>query len=480
MVRRIASATPMVQSPMSPLGTTYCVRPNPVSLNLQRRPLVIASTDEAKVTIIYAGLLIPGDGEPLRNAALVISDKIIAFVGSEADIPKKYLRSTQSTHRVPVLMPGLWDCHMHFGGDDDYYNDYTSGLATHPASSGARLARGCWEALQNGYTSYRDLAGYGCEVAKAINDGTIVGPNVYSSGAALSQTAGHGDIFALPAGEVLGSYGVMNPRPGYWGAGPLCIADGVEEVRRAVRLQIRRGAKVIKVMASGGVMSRDDNPNFAQFSPEELKVIVEEAARQNRIVSAHVHGKAGIMAAIKAGCKSLEHVSYADEEVWELMKEKGILYVATRSVIEIFLASNGEGLVKESWAKLQALADSHLKAYQGAIKAGVTIALGTDTAPGGPTALELQFAVERGGMTPLEAIKAATANAPLSVGPQAPLTGQLREGYEADVIALEENPLEDIKVFQEPKAVTHVWKGGKLFKGPGIGPWGEDARNPFL
>ena len=458
----------------------YTVRPNSVSMNIHPRPLVLATaTDQAKITTIYADLLIPGDGEQLRTVALVISDKIIAFVGPAADIPKKFLRATQSSHRVPVLMPGLWDCHMHFGGDDDYYNDYTAGLATHPAASGARLARGVWEGLQAGYTSYRDLAGYGCEIAKAIDDGTIVGPNVYSSGAAISQTAGHGDIFALPAGEVLGNYGVMNPRPGYWGAGQLCIADGLEEVRRAVRLQIRRGAKVIKVMGSGGVMSRDDNPNFAQFSPEELKLMVDEAARQGRIVSAHVHGKAGILAAIHAGCKSLEHVSYADEEVFELMKEKGVLFVGTRAVVELLLATKGEGLVKESWAKVQALAGAHLRAYQGAVKAGVTMALGTDTAPGGPTTLELQFAVEKGGMTPLEAIRAATANAPLSVGPQAPLTGQLREGYEADVIALEENPLDDIKVFQDSKVVTHVWKGGKLFKGPGVGPWGEDSKNPF-
>ncbi|PWY77489.1 hypothetical protein BO70DRAFT_67602 [Aspergillus heteromorphus CBS 117.55] len=476
MVRRFTPAT----SPPS-LAATYGVRPSPVSMNVHQRPLVVASSaNEPKITIVKADLLIPGDGEPLKDAAIVISGKIIAFVGPQTEVPKKYLRSNHSSHHVPVLMPGLWDVHIHFAGDDDYYLDYTSGLSTHPASAGARLARGCWEALQSGYTSYRDLAGWGCEVSKAINDGTIVGPNVYSSGAALSQTAGHGDIFGLPAGDVLGNYGVQNPRPGYWGTGQLCIVDGVDEVRRAVRLQIRRGAKVIKVFGTGGVMSRDDDPNCAQFSPEELRAAVEEAARQNRIVAAHVHGKAGIMAAIHAGCKSLEHVSYADEEVFELMKAKGIVYVATRTVVEVSLDTNGEGLVKESWEKLQALAGASLRAYQGAVKAGVTMALGTDTAPGGPTALELQYAVEKGGMTPLQAIQAATANAPLAVGLQAPLTGQLKEGYEADVIALEENPLNDIKIFQDRKVITHVWKGGKLFKGPGIGPWGEDEKNPFL
>ncbi|PYH41108.1 amidohydrolase family protein [Aspergillus saccharolyticus JOP 1030-1] len=470
MVRRFAEAPS--------LASAYTMRPTAISMNVHRRSRAEAPASQPRITIVNTGLLIPGDGEVLNHAAVVISDRTIAFVGRQADIPKKYLRAPHTTHEVPVLMPGLWDCHMHFGGEDQYYNDYTAILATHPASAGARLARGCWEALQSGYTSYRDMAGYGCEVAKAIEDDSIVGPHVYAAGAAISQTAGHGDIFALPAGEVLGSFGVQNPRPGYWGAGPVCIVDGVEEARRAVRLQIRRGAKVIKVMASGGVMSRDDDPKCAQFSPEELRLMVEEAARQDRIVSAHVHGKRGILAAIHAGCKSLEHVSEADEEVFQLMKEKNVLYVATRTVTEVALANNGEGLPKESWKKLQALADSHLRAYQGAVKAGVTIALGTDTAPGGPTALELQLAVEKAGMTPLQAIKAATANAPLSVGPQAPQTGQLKEGYEADLIALEESPLEDIRILQDNKVITHVWKGGRLFKGPGIGPWGETT-NPF-
>ncbi|RAK70903.1 amidohydrolase [Aspergillus fijiensis CBS 313.89] len=474
MVRRLTGS--------AALASAYTMRPTAISMNVHRRsPEAEAGAgaiDQPRVTIVNANLLIPGDGNPLEDAALVISDKIIAFVGRRADIPKRYLRGPHTSHKVVALMPGLWDCHMHFGGEDQYFNDYTAFLATHPASSGARLARGCWEALQSGYTSYRDMAGYGCEVARAIEDDSIVGPNVYGAGAAISQTAGHGDIFGLPAGEVLGNFGAQSPRPGHWGAGPVCIVDGVEEARRAVRLQLRRGAKVIKVMASGGVMSRDDNPKCAQFSPEELKVMVEEAARQDRIVSAHVHGKAGILAAIHAGCKSLEHVSEADEEVFELMKEKRVLYVATRTVTEVALANHGEGLPKESWRKLRALADSHLKAYQGAVKAGVTIALGTDTAPGGPTALELQLAVEKAGMTPLQAIKAATANAPLSVGPQAPLTGQLKEGYEADVIALEENPLDDIRTLQDNQVITHVWKAGRLFKGPGVGPWGETP-NPF-
>jgi imidazolonepropionase-like amidohydrolase len=428
---------------------------------------------EPKITIINADLLIPGDGEPLKDTTLVISDKTIVYVGSPEGVPKKYLRSGRLTrHHVPVLMPGLWDAHIHFGGNDEFYFDYTDFLATHPASAGARLARECWEALQRGYTSVRDVAGYGCEISKAVVDGSIVGPNIYGCGGALSQTAGHGDIFGLPASDVYGHYSV-NSQP--FEAGPLAIVDGVDEARRAVRLQIRRGAKVIKLMASGGVMSRDDNPKYAQFSPEELKVIVEEAERQGRIVAAHCHGKAGIMAAIEAGCKTLEHVSYADEEVFALMKEKGVAYVATRHVIDMVLDTGGVGVVPESWAKMKALAGSHLEAYQGAVRAGVTMIMGIDGPAGWNSAAELQAAVQIGGMTSLEAIKAATANGPLCVGSEmAPLTGQLKEGYEADVIALEENPIADITVLQDKKVITHVWKTGKLYKGPGVGPWGEE------
>jgi len=359
-------------------------------------------------------------------------------------------------------------------GPDGYYNDYTGILATHPASDGARLARACWDALQLGYTSIRDVGGYGCEVSKAIEDGTIVGPNIYSSGACISQTGGHGDVHALPVGTVYGNFGVNQLHAGHY-SHPMVVVDGIEEVRRAVRLQIRRGAKVIKVLASGGIFSKDDNPKYPQFSPEELRVIVQEAERQGRIVCAHVHGKSACIAAIEAGCKTLEHASYADEEVYKLMIEKDVAYVATRAMIDYSLAGGGEGMAPESWAKLKATASVHLQAYRGAVKAGVKMVMGIDTAPGFLSAAELQSAVEKAGMTPLEAIKAATANGPLAVGPEmAALSGQLKEGYEADILALEENPLDDIKVLQDRKVITHVWKGGKLFKGPGIGPWGED------
>ncbi|ORY65956.1 amidohydrolase [Pseudomassariella vexata] len=435
----------------------------------------VAATKKTFYTIIKAGLLIPGDGEPLEDGALVIENKLIAWVGAQGDIPEKYTDANHRSFSVPFLMPGLWECHAHFAGigEESAPLGFLALHTEHPAACGARLAKMCWESLQRGYTSVRDMAGYGCEVAQAVNNGAIVGPNIYSAGAGLSQLAGHGDIFNLPAGDVLSNLGVSNSKPGQFGTGAICIVDGVDECRRGVRLQIRRGAKCIKIMASGGVMSLDDNPLYAQFCKDELDAIVEEATRMNRAVAAHVHGKPGIIAAVNAGVTTIEHVSYADQECIDLIKEKGTVFIATRTVVEKLLATKGKGLPKKVWEKAKLVSRNAENAYKLAIKAGIPCALGTDTDPGFNQAVELEYAVQAG-MSNLEAIKAATANGPLTVGGQAPKSGQLKTGYEADILGLTENPVEDVKVLQKKDVVEWVWKGGKIFKGPGIGPWGED------
>ncbi|KAL0932566.1 amidohydrolase [Colletotrichum truncatum] len=470
MTRRLVERPAQIFS--TSLGGT--IRPKYPFTNLQNG--TPGPEKKITITVIKAGLLIPGDGTPIRDAALVITDKLISWIGPQSDIPSQYTSPAHRSYTVPYLMPGLWDCHAHFmmGSPDDAGNNdpYLGFVTEHPAAAGARLTRACWLALQRGYTSMRDVAGLGCEISRVINEGTIVGPNVYSSGACLSQTAGHGDVFSLPAGDVLLNLGVSQVTAGHFGTGPSMLVDGVDECRRAVRLQIRRGAKCIKILASGGVMSRDDNPMYAQFSPEELQCIVEEATRQGRAVAAHVHGKPGILAAVKAGVTTVEHVSFADQECIDLIQEKGTIYVATRMIMDLLLDSGGEGIPKHVWEKAKLCAENHLVAYQMAIKAGIPIALGTDTGPGFNMAMELEAAV-KAGMSNLEAIKAATANGPLSVGIQAPKTGQLKVGYEADVIGVLENPVEDVKVLQKIDNIGWVWKGGKIYKGPGVGPWGE-------
>lgn len=254
-------------------------------------------------------------------------------------------------------------------------------------------------------------------------------------------------------------------------------ADGIEECRKAVRLNLRRGARVIKVLTSGGVTSRDDNPMYQQFSDEELRIIVTEADRMGLICAAHAIGKAGIMAAIRAGFKVIEHNSYADREVIRAMKAEDVMAVATITPIQSIL-NNEDKYPPDMYRKCVEVAKAHKAAYRNAVKAGVRCALGSDLFGGPGTVLspglngmEVALAVEVGGMTPLAAIEAATANGPLTLGPQAPKSGQIKEGYDADLLGLTKNPLDDIDMFKDPSNVPYIWKAGRSVKAPGLDPW---------
>jgi imidazolonepropionase-like amidohydrolase len=411
---------------------------------------------------IKADLLIPGRGEPFKNGAVILHENKIDWVGTQSSIPAKY-KSLGFTH-VPVLMPGLWDCHVHFLGPSPNNEGGYAGLLGSAAQAGARISKDLERTLLAGFTSVRELAGYGGEISPVIEEGTIIGPNIYSSISPISMTAGHGDIHDLPVGTVLDActHGL-----------PFAVCDGVPDCIKTVRLMIRRGAKVIKVCATGGVGSILDDPQDAQFSPEELKAMVDEAARAKRVVAAHCHGKEGIMNALHAGVRTIEHGSYLDDESIALMKEKGAILVPTRTIVEGGLGEK-DNWPPVSYKKLVQIAASHKKAYALAVKSGVKVALGTDqstSAPGssnthGKNGKELYYAV-KAGMTPLQAIEACTATCPETLGEHmAPKSGQLKEGYDADLIALDENPLEDIEVLSVADNVKYVWKGGKLFKSP--------------
>ncbi len=322
------------------------------------------------------------------------------------------------------------------------------------------------------------LQGNGLDVSKAIEEGSLIGPNIYSSGAAISQTAGHGDVFDMPSGFVDSIWGVRDTQANGLapGTGPMIIADGVDECRRAVRLLIRRGAKCIKVFASGGVLSIADDPLRQQFSLEELKTIVDEAQRNGRVVAAHVHGKPGIIAALTAGVHTIEHGTYMDDECIELMKKQNTVYVPTRTIVKIGV-DHPELMSPESYQKMLVTARHHKKAYQLAVKSGLKIALGTDLGISAPVTHplahgrsggELTYAVSDGGMTPLQAIEAGTAMGPETLGDlgMKPKSGKIEVGYDADLIALTENPLTDMEIFKHPENISHVWKGGRLFKSP--------------
>jgi imidazolonepropionase-like amidohydrolase len=238
-----------------------------------------------KLSGIKTDLLIPGRGDPFKNAAVIIHEGKIEWTGLQSSIPNKYT-ALDFTY-VPVLMPGLWDCHVHYFGTPpaDSGGGYEQILGP-VALFGARTVRDLERTLLAGFTSVRELGGYGGEVSAAVEEGNIIGPHVYSSIAPISITAGHGDIHRLPLDTVLDgcAHGL-----------PFAICDGVPECIKTVRQLIRRGAKIIKVCVSGGVISVLDDPEDAQFSPEELKAIVDEATRSRRIVAAHAHGKEGIM-----------------------------------------------------------------------------------------------------------------------------------------------------------------------------------------
>ncbi|KAL9090072.1 MAG: hypothetical protein Q9159_002137 [Coniocarpon cinnabarinum] len=425
----------------------------------------MSQEEGTSVSRIDSDLLIPGRGVPIKNGTCIISDQTIAFVGSKSMLPFKYASLEPSMH-VQTLLPGLWDAHTHYYGAqrlsiDAFYH-------TEAAVAGARAAHDLGGTLQAGFTSVRELGGYGHQVSQVINEGTIPGPRVYSAIVPISMTGGHGDAHGVPIPA-------LHDAIDHAGL-PLCICDGEPDCVKAVRTQLRKGAQLIKVCASGGCVSQFDDPEHMQFSEEELAVMVKEARRSDRAVAAHCHGKAGIMAALRAGCTTIEHGTHLDEEALALLKEQNATLIMTRNFFEAGLQVR-ELWSAESWRKLQAAADTHKRAYQRAVNEGAKIALDTDLGLGGvvknspaakvfshgSNALEFRYAVEAG-MTPLQAIEAGTANAAETLGKMAPKSGQLREGWDADLIAVNGNPLDDIGVLVDPTNITHVWQLGKIMK----------------
>ncbi len=398
---------------------------------------------------IDADLLLPGRGGPIDEGTVILEGRSIAFAGPTSEAPAT---PEAEVSRVPVAMPGLWDSHIHFLGATSA--DIHAMLHTSVAEMAVRAAADASATLDGGVTSVREVGGFGLDFAAAINDGSVRGPNIYGAGRILSTTAGHADGHSFDLDFIESS--------SRW-IGELC--DGVPSCLKAVRKQLRKNAKVIKICASGGVMSEIDHPIHQQFSAEELRAIVEEAGRAERFVAAHTHGLPGIRAAVEAGCQTIEHGSYLDEETAALMAERGTIYVPTRFIVDQLLQMEA-ALPRYAYEKGVMVADHHSQAMKIAVANGVTIAMGTDIfTPGsyGENSAEIRF-LQDAGMTALEAIEAATANGPLTLGPQAPLSGQLRAGYDADVIAIDFDPLEDSGPWGNPDRITHVWKSGKREK----------------
>src|SRR5580704_6596613 len=407
---------------------------------------------------IEAELLIPGHGGPVRGGVVVLDGSRIGYAGPAGAAPPT--PGTPVT-RVATVMPGMWECHGHFLGAR------TFDLAQLPLEPEAlRAARCTWDlraALDAGITSVRDVGGFGVHLARVVAEGLVDGPTIYGAGAILSTTGGHADLHSFPL-DWMRDYSRRE--------GLMRLADGPDECAKAAREQLRRNARLIKVCASGGVLSEVDDPIHQQFMTAELRAIVEVAGLAERVVAAHCHGKPGIMAALRAGVRTIEHGTYLDDECCYAMRESGAIPGPTRTIVEDLLA-NKDGVPDYAVVKLDAIADIHAQAVSRAYTSGVTIAMGTDiglTGPDRPNAWG-QNGAEPGylvklGMTPLEAIEATTATGPFTLGPQAPRSGQLAEGYDADVITLDADPLADIGVLADADRITGVWTRGRRVKGP--------------
>jgi imidazolonepropionase-like amidohydrolase len=405
---------------------------------------------------ITADLLIPGSGDPVPDGVVVLDGARIGYAGPAAGAPDT--PGAAACHAATV-MPGLWDCHGHFMGSRVFD---LGRLPQEPlALRGARSARDLRAALDAGVTSVREVGGLGVYLARAVAEGVLDGPAIYGAGAVLSTTGGHGDLHAYPL-TWMHDFALREAE--------FRLADGADECIRAVREQLRRNAKLIKVCASGGVLSEVDHPVHQQYTAAELRAIVEVAGMAERVVAAHCHGKPGIMAALEAGVRTIEHGTYLDDECCDAMRETGAILVPTRTIIEDML-THLDAVPGYAAAKVVAIADVHAKAMVNAMAHGVTIAAGTDIGLTGPdrpnswgmNGAELVHLVTLG-MTPLQAIEAATATAPLTLGPQAPRSGRLEAGCDADVITLDADPLADIAVLADPGHVTGVWTAGRRVK----------------
>eukprot|EP01084_Bolivina_argentea_P053689 98529_1 len=364
-------------------------------------------------------------------------------------------------------MPGLWDCHVHFFGCSKIAAELNKGkepldiVATTPSPLViGRSTKQLLTAIDYGITSVREVGGYGLYLKQLINEGSIIGPNIYSAGKFLSIIGGHTDFHQFPLKYCCHLSESDNIT---------FLVTGNDECLKAVRRNIRNGADLIKCHVTGGAASINDKLESRQFSDSEIKTIVEESARNGMIVAAHCHGRNGIEAAIKNGVYTIEHGSWLDESLAKKMKEKGCVYVPTRYIVEYCAETvlSDPFINPKTKEKIEQCTSHNRNALKVAIKNDLKIAMGTDMGVWdnwGDNSKELQLFVE-GGMNELDAIQCGTANGPLTLGKFKDIkSGQIKKGYDADFIALTKNPLKNIKILQNSSNIVVVWKGGKILK----------------
>jgi imidazolonepropionase-like amidohydrolase len=423
---------------------------NPTPIGIRPEP------PEGKgVIALRAARLIDGTGAPpINNAIVIIANNKISVVGDANSVRIPSGVKVIDLGNV-TLLPGFIDAHTHLIGrvlgdpDDDMaaVRDYDS----FGAILGVLHAR---DTLMAGFTSVRNVGASGrfddMALRKAINEGWTIGPRMETAGHAIGITGGHCDENGY--------------RPGIVQLGPIDgVADGPEQIRQAVRLQIKYGADVIKTCATGGVLSEGDAVGATQYSFEELKALVDEANKLDRKVAAHAHGTEGIKLAVRAGVSSIEHGSFLDEEGARMMAERGTFLVPTLSASEAVEKAAKTGVLKGMRAeKALAAAAAMRHGIKIAIANHVQIALGTDAGviPHGTNAREFFLMVDWGGMTPMESIIAGTMNGAKLLGWDKNL-GSLTPGKWADIVAVSGDPLKDIHNMEK---VVFVMKNGVVYR----------------
>jgi imidazolonepropionase-like amidohydrolase len=358
-----------------------------------------------------------------------------------------------------TLLPGLIDAHTHLTGEstDNWLQGTMDNLRRTLPEASIRATAYAQKTLLAGFTTVRDVgSGEWVDVGlrNTIREGVVPGPRMLVASHALGARGGHCDESGFP-------YERFGPESGVERG----IASGADQFRDAVRFQIKYGADVIKVCATGGVLSLADEVDTPQLTQDEMDAIVEEAHRLRKKVAAHAHGAQGAKVAIRAGVDSIEHGSFLDDEALRMMKDKGTYLVPTLLAGE-YVA--GKAAVRqyppEIAEKARQAVAVRSKMFKNALRLGVKIAFGTDSSvsPHGLNAQEFALMVDHG-MSPAAALRSATANAADLLG-IARTTGTLEPGKAADVIAVPGNPLTDIKTMEK---VRFVMKGGEVFKNEG-------------
>lgn len=406
----------------------------------------------APVTVLRAAHLFDGrSGRMASPGVVVVRGERIVGVGADAQVPEgaRVIDLGDAT-----LLPGFIDAHTHIADDhdDDWAAGIYNGMLRFPAEQAFHAQRNAKRTLDAGFTTIRVLgAGDFVDVAlrNAIDGGYATGPRMIVAAHAIGSTGGHCDSAPYPPTRVVPS----TPLEG--------VCNGAEQCREATRLQMKYGADVIKMCASGGVLSESDPVDVPQLTPEELRAIVSEAHNWGRKVAAHAHGDTAARLAIEAGVDSIEHGSFLQPQTLQLMKRKGVYLVPTRTTL-LWTDARIAGYPPKIAAKAKAAFQAHEAMLRNAIRIGTPIALGTDAAvfPHGLNAREFGDYVDVG-MSPAAALMTSSVGAARLLGVDHD-TGTLEAGKYADVVAVPGNVLQDIRATERP---VLVMRNGEVVRG---------------